>query len=460
MGGKSMLKAQPATSARQDVTAALAEYAMAIRFDQLPADVIEVSKHCILDWIGVTLAGRDERLVQMLIDQALSEGGAQQATVVGLATKVNASQAALINGSASHALDYDDVQERLHGHPTAPIAPALLALAEKDSRNGRDLIAAFVAGVEVECRINQFMGEGHYERGWHSTATNGTFGAAVAVSHLLGFSAEQCAVAMGIAGTQAAGLRAMFGTMCKPMHAGKAAQNGLFAAQMAARGLTSRPDVLERPLGFGATQSDGFSADAALSGLGERYEVSDVLFKYHAACHGVHASVEALQEIRRNTGLEPTEIEAVELNVRDEYLNICGIDRPETGLEGKFSLKFCAALALAGADTANPETYSDRAVVAPPMLDLQDRVTIVAVPEMEMKTSDVIVHLKNGVVHRGSWDAGVPDTNLPRQHSKLAAKFHTCADGVIGRDQAARLIHEVNLLDKANTIETLVQTWR
>lgn len=449
-----------AAAVRHDVTAALAEFAMAIRFEDLPSDVVEVSKHCFLDWIGVTIAGRDEPLVRMLVDQALSEGGNAQATVVGEATKVTMSQAALINGSASHALDYDDVQERLHGHPTAPIAPVLLAMAEHGGYSGRDLIAAFVAGVEVECRINQFMGDGHYERGWHSTATNGTFGAAVAASHLLGFTPEQCAVAMGIAGTQAAGLRAMFGTMCKPMHAGKAAQNGLFAAQMAARGLTSRGDVLERPLGFGATQSDGFSAEAALAGLGERYEVSDVLFKYHAACHGVHASVEALQEIARSTGLAANDVEAVELSLRDEYLNICGIDRPVTGLEGKFSLKFCSALALTGADTANPETYNDNAVVDPPMVDLQDRVTVIAKPDMEMKTADVVVHLKGGVVHRGSWDAGIPDTNLPRQHAKLAAKFHTCADPVIGAEQAAKVIAEVDRLDQANSIAALVGAWR
>jgi len=451
---------QPVAAARQDVTAALAEFAMAIRFGDLPADVVAVSKHCFLDWLGVTIAGREEPLVRMLLDQALSEGGNPQATVVGEATKVTTSQAALINGSASHALDYDDVQERLHGHPTAPIAPVLLAMAEHGGHSGRDVIAAFVAGVEVECRINQFMGEGHYERGWHSTATNGTFGAAVAASHLLGFSPAQCAVAMGIAGTQAAGLRAMFGTMCKPMHAGKAAQNGLFAAQMAARGLTSRPDVLERPLGFGATQSDGVSAERALVGLGERYEVSDVLFKYHAACHGVHASVEALQEIAQNTGLAANDIEAVEVAVQNEYLNICGIDRPETGLEGKFSLKFCSALALAGADTADPETYSDRTVTDPPMVALQDRVTIIARPEMEMKTADVAVHLKSGVVHRGSWDAGIPDTNLPRQHAKLSAKFHTCADPAIGADRSDKVIAAVDGLDQAETIAALVAAWR
>ncbi len=445
-----MPDARPMPAADSAVTETLAAHAMALRYADLPADVVAVAKHCFLDWIGVTLAGRDEPLTRMLVDQATAEGGAAQATLVGDRRQVNAGQAALINGAASHALDFDDVQERLHGHPTAPVAPVLLALAERESKSGRDVIAAFVAGVEVECRINQFMGESHYERGWHATATAGTFGAAVAAAHLMGFDAQHCAVAMGIAGTQAAGLRAMFGTMCKPLHAGLAARNGLFAAEMAGRGLTSRADVLERPLGFGWTQSEATDAARALDGLGRDFEVRNVLFKYHAACHGVHATVEALQALRRDASVDPTEIEAVEVAVQSEYLNICGIDRPETGLEGKFSLRFCAALALEGADTAAPATYSDAKVHDAKIVDLAERVRVTARPEMEMKTADVAVHTKGGVVHRGSWDAGVPDRDLDRQWSKLSQKFHTCADPAIGAERADATIAAVADMDAAD----------
>lgn len=454
-----MLQVEP--DARQDrrVTESLAGYAIGLKFADLPADVVEVAKHCMLDWLGVTLAGRDEPLTRMLVDQAVADGGAPQATLIGAARKVSASQAALINGSASHALDFDDVQTRLHGHPTAPVAPAILALAEQLGANGQDLIAAFVAGVEVECRVNQFMGESHYERGWHSTATNGTFGAAVAASHMMGLDVGQAARAMGIAGTQAAGLRAMFGTMCKPLHAGKAAQNGLFAAQMAARGFTSRPDVLERPLGFGATQSDGVDGGAALDGLGDGFEVRDVLFKYHAACHGVHATVEALQAIRRQTRLDPADVQGVDVYVQSEYLNICGIDTPATGLEGKFSLRYCAALALNGADTAAPDTYSDASVQDPNVVDLLKRVRVTARPEMPMKTADVVVHGRDGVAHRGSWDAGVPDRDLARQWSKLVDKFHTCADPAIGAEKAAAVVGAVAALDRADDMTTLVRAW-
>ena len=268
-----MTEARPHPQQKSEITGPLADYAMSLRFDQLPQRTVEIAKHCLLDWIGVTIAGRPEPLTGMLIDQAMAEGGAPQATLIGDGRKVSAGQAALINGTASHALDFDDVQQRFHGHPTAPVAPVILALAEQSGASGRDVMAALVAGIEVECRINVFMGDSHYERGWHSTATNGTFGAAVGAAHMMGFDGSRCALAMGVAGTQAAGLRSMFGTMCKPLHAGKAAANGLFAAQIVSRGFTSRPDVLERPMGFGDTQSDGTDIAAALDDIGRRYEI-------------------------------------------------------------------------------------------------------------------------------------------------------------------------------------------
>jgi len=441
------------------ITRALADHAMALTFDALPEDVVEVAKHCLLDWIGVTLAGLKEPLTRILIDQVAADGGAAQASLVGDGRKVNMTQAALVNGSGSHALDFDDVQERLHGHPSAPVAPVVLALAEMNGSSGRDVLAAFVAGVEVECRINPFMGDSHYERGWHSTATIGTFGAAVGAAHMRGFDGGKCALAMGVAGTQAAGLRSMFGTMCKPLHAGKAAQNGLFAAQLVERGFTSRPDVLERPLGFAATQSDGADFGAGLAGLGEGFEVRDVLFKYHAACHGVHATIEALRAVRAKAGFDPDAVDRVEVFVQDEYMNICGIETPETGLEGKFSLRYCAALALAGADTALVETYSDANVKDPALVALMAKVSVTARPEMEMKTAEVVVHMKDGVVHREAYDAGIPDRDLPRQWDKLSVKFRSCAEPVIGKEKTDAVIEAVRVLDKAKDIAALTAAW-
>jgi 2-methylcitrate dehydratase PrpD len=454
-----MPQTQQTRARDSQITHALAEHAMALTFDALPDDVVEVAKHCLLDWIGVTLAGLQEPLTQILIDQVTSDGGAAQASLIGDGRKVNMAQAALINGSGSHALDFDDVQERLHGHPSAPVAPVVLALAEMNGNPGRDVLTAFVAGVEVECRINPFMGDSHYERGWHSTATIGTFGAAVGAAHMRGFDGEKCALAMGVAGTQAAGLRSMFGTMCKPLHAGKAAQNGLFAAQLVERGFTSRPDVLERPLGFAATQSDISDIAAGLAGLGDGFEVRDVLFKYHAACHGVHATIEALRAVRAKAGFDPDDVERVEVFVHDEYMNICGIETPETGLEGKFSLRYCAALALAGADTARVETYSDANVKNPALVALMKKVTVTPRPEMQMKTAEVTVHMNDGIVHREAYDAGIPDRDLPRQWDKLSVKFRSCAEPVIGNEKANAVIEAVRALDKAKDTAALTTAW-
>jgi len=443
----------------RQITSTLAEHAMALTFLMLPDDVVEVAQHCLLDWIGVTLAGVKEPLTQLLIEQIEADGGTAQATLIGNGRKVNVTQAALINGSASHALDFDDVQERFHGHPTAPVAPAVLALAEMNGATGAEILTALVAGIEVECRVNLFMGDGHYERGWHSTATNGAFGAAVGASRMRGFDSDKCALAMGVAGTQAAGLRAMFGTMCKPLHAGKAAQNGLFAAQLVERGFTSRPDVLERPLGYGATQSEGTDIAAGLAGLGEGFEVRDVLFKFHAACHGVHATIEALRAVQAKARLDPADIERVEVFVQSEYMNICGIETPATGLEGKFSLRFCAALALAGEDTACTETYSDENVKAPALVAVMDRITVTPRPAMKMKTAEVAVHTEDGVVHREVYDAGIPDRDLPRQWDRLVSKFRSCAEPTIGKEKAGKVIEAVRTLEMAQDVSALVKAW-
>ena len=441
------------------ITRSLANHAMGLTFKALPAEVVEVAKHCLLDWIGVALAGSKEPLTQILIDQVKADGGAAQATLIGDGRKVNMAQAALINGSASHALDFDDVQERFHGHPSAPVAPVVLALAEWHGASGEDILTAFVAGVEVECRLNVFMGDSHYVRGWHSTATNGTFGAAVGASRMRGFDGEKCALAMGIAGTQAAGLRSMFGTMCKPLHAGKAAQNGLFAAQLVERGFTSRPDVLEAPLGFGATQSDAPDAVAGLAGLGEGFEVRDVLFKYHAACHGVHATIEAILAIQAKAHLDPADIEQVEVAVHSDYLNICGIETPSTGLEGKFSLRFCAAVALVGQNTARIDTYSDDNVKNPVLVGLFERIAIVPKPDMQMKVAAVSVRTKDGAIHREVYDVGVPEKDLTRQWQKLVAKFRGCAEPVIGKERAGKVIEAVRTLDKAKDVSSLIKAW-
>src|SRR5712691_897451 len=208
------------------VTRTLAERAAAVSYEALPEPVRALARQCVLDYYGVALAGADDPLVAILLDEVSEAGGAAQAGIIGHKARLPVLSAALVNGAIGHALDYDDVNLAMPGHPSVAILPGLLALAEERHSSGRDVIAAFVAGYETCCRIGMALRPGHYNIGFHATGTVGAFGAAAACARLLGLDAAATAQALGIAGTQAAGLKSQFGTMCKPFHAGKASHNG------------------------------------------------------------------------------------------------------------------------------------------------------------------------------------------------------------------------------------------
>jgi 2-methylcitrate dehydratase PrpD len=208
-----------------DLTRAIAEQAAAVDYNALPETVRALARQCVLDYYGVALAGSDDPLVAILLDEFSEAGGAGQAGIIGHAARLPVLSAALVNGAIGHALDYDDVNLAMPGHPSVAILPGLLALAEQRRSSGSEVIAAFVAGYETACRIGMALRPGHYNLGFHATGTVGAFGAAAACARLLGLDADATAQALGIAGTQAAGLKSQFGTMCKPFHAGKASQN-------------------------------------------------------------------------------------------------------------------------------------------------------------------------------------------------------------------------------------------
>ena len=443
--------------AAPEVTRALAGHAAALRFEDLPDAVVLAAKSCLLDWLGVTLAGLGEPLVRMLTEQVAEDGGAPQATLLGRGNKVAAGQAALVNGAAGHALDFDDVLGALSGHPTVPVMPAVLALAEKRGLDGRALLAAFAAGVETEARIGLMMAQSHYAKGFHATATIGTLGAAAGCANLLGFDAERTATALGIAGTQAAGLKSMFGTMCKPLHAGKAAQNGLFAASLAARGFTSRPDVLDCVQGFADAQADETDPAAAVEGLGTVWHLPDTLFKYHPACYGTHAPIEAARKAAANPAYAPDKVERVEVRVDPRCLKMCNIPDPTTGLEGKFSLRYNVGLALAGKASGALAAYEDAAMTVPEVVRLRDRVRVEPVEGLSGHVAEVIVHLNDGVALREHYDVGVPMRDLAAQWNKLAGKFHALTDPLLGPERAEAVVHLVRDFDRQPGVTALLE---
>src|SRR5947208_1684422 len=273
------------------LTRTLAAQASAVTYEALPEPVRELVRQCVLDYYGVALAGADDPLAKILVDELAEAGGAAQAGIIGHTARLPALSAALVNGAIGHALDYDDVNLAMPGHPSVAILPGLIALAEQRGSSGREVIAAFVAGYETACRIGLALRPGHYDRGFHATGTVGCFGAAAACAHLLGLDADATARALGIAGTQAAGLKSQFGTMCKPFHAGRASQSGLLAARLAARGFSSRPDLVECEQGFALTHGPDFNPEAALAAPPNGFHIFANLFKYHAACYLTHGRV-------------------------------------------------------------------------------------------------------------------------------------------------------------------------
>ena len=445
------------TAVDAPVTQLLAERSATLRYDNIPAEVRELARQCVLDWFAVTLAGSREDLSRILLQEALEQGGHLQATLVGHAAKTATQQAALVNGAASHALDYDDVNLSMIGHPTVAVLTGLLALAEARGASGSEIVTAFVAGYETLCRIGQLVAPGHYERGFHSTATVGSFGSAAACAHLLGLNAETTAIALGIAGTQAAGLKSMFGTMCKPLHAGKAAQNGLIAATLAAKGFTARPDVLECVQGFAATQSPDFKPEAALADPAGGFHLRHNLFKYHAACYLTHAPIECARELRQKHAIEPAEISEVHLKVDAGADKVCNIPAPRTGLEAKFSLRLTSAFALAGVDTARLDTYSDARTQAPDLVRLRDKVKVELVPGLPTTVAEMRVALRDGRTMQTRHDSGVPASDIAAQGVRVEAKFFSLAEPIIGRAQAERLAAAVHELDGLERVDGLTR---
>jgi 2-methylcitrate dehydratase PrpD len=441
-----------------EISHALVERSLEIRFESLPAEIIELSKQCLLDWLGVTIAGASEPLVEILVEQVKSEGGNPQASLIGRSEKVSLNQAALVNGAASHALDYDDVNLAIEGHPSVAVIPGLLALAECKESSGSDFIAAFTAGYETACRVGLLVGPGHYRRGFHATATVGSFGAAAACAHLLGLDKQQTAFALGIAGTQAAGLKAMFGTMCKPLHAGKAAQNGLLAASLAARRFDSRQDVLECEQGFAATQSQDFNPEAALAEPQNGFHMRANLFKYHAACYLTHSAIESARRLRRQ--VSPDAIREVVVRVAEGCDKVCNIAEPCTGLQAKFSLRLTTAFALAGLDTALLETYSHAGCADPRLVALRDKVRVELVPGWRLTRTEVKALLGDGGVLAEEHDSSVPATDLPEQRRRLERKFRSLVDPVFGVNESNRLIALMNRLETLPSLRLIADQTR
>jgi 2-methylcitrate dehydratase PrpD len=439
------------------LTQALAQRSSALAYDDLPVAARELTRQCVLDYLGVALAGAGDELVRLLLDEMSESGGAPQASVLGHEARLPVLSAALVNGAAAHALDYDDVNMAMPGHPSVAILPGVLALAELRRSSGREVITAFVAGYETACRIGAALRPGHYNLGFHSTGTIGSFGAAAACARLLSLDSETTATALGIAGTQAAGLKSQFGTMCKPFHAGKAAQNGLLAARLAARGFSSRADIVECVQGFALTHGPDFTLGAALAEPEGGLHLFANLFKYHAACYLTHAPIECARRLREGQRLSPADIASITLRLDASCERVCNISSPVDGLQSKFSLRQTVAMALSGIDTASLGGFNAENACDPRLVELRGRVVLDWQDSWPQTFAEIEVELAGGRRLAARHDAGIPAADIADQGRRLAAKFDSLVEPVLGPARMRELRETIGGLDDVADIGRLAQ---
>lgn len=453
------------------ITERVVDFVCSTPDDAFPAEARRQAHRAIMDTVGVALAGSKEsssRIVRETI-----EGSQGESTVIGSARGAAPGDAALANGTAGHALDYDDVQRSLTGHPSVTVAPAALAIAEAVGASGRDLVNAFLVGFEVECRIGRGMGRSHYARGFHETTTLGTLGAAAAGARLFGLNSEQTAHALGVASSMAGGLRANFGSMTKPLQAGNAARGGVMAAEFARRGFTGGHDILDGSIGFLRTFSPADDADfEVVDGLGEEWEIlaPGISVKKYPCCFGTHKAADATLALATEHGIAAADIKRVEVHVPassvgpDGHIGPLIHDRPQTGLEGKFSMQYVVAASLLD-HQLKLATFEDDAVQRPSAQALLAKVTPVANatrhPDADSDEYQAIeIHLTNGQVLSRSVSEARGGAADPLSDDELMEKYRDCASLVLPEAEVTQSANLLSQLDDLGDLRELTALLR
>jgi 2-methylcitrate dehydratase PrpD len=453
------------------LSAHVANFIASTRYPDIPAEVVALGKKSILDGCGLALAGsvaKSGELVRRHL-QGLGCGGGTS-SIIGTSLRVPARFAAFANGTAIHADDYDDTQlavakDRVYGlltHPTAPALPAVLAVAERDGRSGRDLLGAYNVGVEVECKIAEAIHPRHYQEGFHSTATCGTFGATAGLANLCGLSADVACVALGIAGSLSAGLRENFGTMMKPFHAGRAAESGVLAAEFAGMGFTATPHILEAPRGFFRAAGGGYDEGAIRGKLGNPWCFAEpgVSIKPHPSGSLTHPGMTMMLSLITQHDIRPDQVASVKVGTNQNMPNALIHHRPTTELQAKFSMEFCMAILLLERKAGLPE-FTDEIVNRPDVQAMIQKVDFGVHPEAEAAgydkmTTIIEIALKDGRMVSGRADFGKGSPANPMSYDEAADKFRECAAfSRWPRQKAEQVIEAVRGLEALDDVRQL-----
>jgi len=446
------------------VTEQLARLIAETTYKQLPVDVITQAKRALLDTTGVTLAGHGEAAGQIITSFVKDAGGHQEAAILGTSVYTSCALAALANGALGHALDFDDVTFHLRGHPSAPVVPAVLALGQALGASGKDVITAFVIGVEVEAKIGKAMTAAHLRRGWHPTATIGTLGAVAAAAKLLRLTGPQVQMALGIAASKAGGLRQNFGTMTKPLHAGEAARNGVEAAQLAQRGFTADPHILDGRFSFfNVFVGEGeFVPETVIRDFGAPYEMitPGIGVKPYPACRQAHRAIDAMLHLVHMYHLQPDDVREITCHISARMRDFLVLHQPQTGLAGKFSMEYCLAAALLHGKVGLAQ-FSDASVQDPRAQTLMQRVRLTHPDQDKINWDTPIPDVVEVVLHSGArrqQRVEVPkgDPGQPLTWAELAAKFQDCAERVLPAGKIKEATEQIAGLEELPTLKPLM----
>jgi len=443
----------------------LADRSSALRWGDLPPEAVRWARVGLLDTLGVTLGGSREPAA-LIAAQALDLAPGP-ALLLGHGRRTGALDAALVNGTASHALDFDDSNNTLGGHPSAPVLSALLPLADESGADGRDFVTAYVAGFEVECKVALAVNFHHYQKGWHPTATLGVFGAAAACARLMGLDAQQTATALALAASFASGLKANFGTMAKPLHVGHCARNGLLAARLAQRGLTANTvNVFEHEQGFldvfnGPGTYDTARAVAAWAAPLDIVSPG-IAIKQYPCCGSTHPAIDAMLGLVRQHNWAPEDIERIEAWIHPRRLKHTNRPQPGSALDAKFSLQYVLARAVVDGHVSL-EQFEGQAHADPRVRALLPRVDVAAYDDTLFDASNhfgaaVRVTLRDGSVHHNRLEQALGRTSAnPLPQPLLEAKFALCAGGVLQPRALAAILEMVQHIEKLDDLRQLTR---
>ena len=412
------------------------DYVVASRFEHIPAKALAVAKGAMLDCVGVALAGARQPAGMIPAQWARIAAGAGQASVWGQDFKTSAHDAALVNGTAAHALDYDDVTWGLIGHPSVSLVPAVFALGERIGASGRDVLHAYVVGFEVMAKLGRTTQPRHsLDGGWHATGTIGAFGATAACCKLIGLDAARTGHALGIVYSMTSGNVSNFGTMCKPLHAGLAARNAIEAASWAQSGFTSVPHPFDGPRSFHEVYSRGLPADMTpLEELGHEYEleVRGVVIKPYPCGVALHPAIDAVHALKREAPIDADAIDAIEAGVtKYTFDKLCYLV-PDTGLEAKFSMPYTIARSILD-DAVGFDTFTDERVRDERARNLTRRVSMYVHQDIEKawkmgsRPVHVRIRFRDGSVRERQVDISKGNPEVPMTIQELSVKFEDCA---------------------------------